>query len=145
MSLLIFEASYNAFVKLGCLTRRNVTMYACLKTDSALVDPGKRVSKQRMEFQRRQIGNYSTPVAQWVNSFGRDQVHIVQTEALVNRGEGDRVLVGLKTFLGLDPALPEAPFPYKNSRKDKISPEGWPMTKDQYLELVDLVRPDVVA
>ena len=51
----------------------------------------------------------------------------------------------VKTFLGLDPRKGGDALGLYNHRKDKIQVEGWPMQREDYEALVDMVRPDGVA
>ena len=51
----------------------------------------------------------------------------------------------VKAFLGLDPKKGGNALGLYNHRKDKIQVEGWPMAREDYQSLVDLVRPDGLA
>lgn len=52
------------------------------------------------------------------------------------------------SFLGLDPSLPSSELPLVNSRREALGgagatkPQGWPMKREEYEALVDIVRPD---
>ena len=89
--------------------------------------------------------NYSSPVTWWLDAYPDEQVHIIQYEELIEEesqvGELDR----LKEFIDVEVGIPATPLGIHNSRKYKIRPEGWEMPKEQYLELIEMVMPDVHA
>lgn len=49
------------------------------------------------------------------------------------------MLGDLQRFLGLDASLAPAALPRENSRKAQ-RPDGWPMARSEYEELVRIVR-----
>lgn len=68
-----------------------------------------------------------------------------QYEALTSEEAEEPTLRALKAFLELDPDLPggaDATLGMSNARKDRVMPEGWPMRRERYEELVALVEPD---
>ena len=71
-----------------------------------------------------------------------------QFEALTAEASERKELVRVKKFLGLNTALPKAPWDtlgLHNARKGRINPDGWPMARDVYERLVAIVRPDCEA
>lgn len=73
---------------------------------------------------------------------------LLQFEALTAEETERQELVRVKKFLGLNPNLPKAPYDtlgLSNSRKGRINPDGWPMQRNVYEDLVKLVRPDCEA
>ncbi|KAL4430049.1 hypothetical protein ABPG77_004419 [Micractinium sp. CCAP 211/92] len=108
---------------IGCLTRRDV--FSCLQRDLPAL-------------------NYTTPLSAWLEAFPREQIMLLQYENLTNPEHTAAHLQAVKTFLELDPAYPASDLEHSNSREDRLGkpPEGWPMTRQQYQKLVQLVRPD---
>lgn len=144
MSLLIHMADPKSGHRLGCMAEPNADLYTCLMTDSQLVGR-KKSAKNTPRFLKMAGKNYSAPVKSWLEAYGKDQVFLVQYEALTSEEQGDAILADFKQFLDLDPELPEEELGMHNTRKMRIRPEGWPMTKQQYESLVDYVRPDAEA
>jgi hypothetical protein len=57
-------------------------------------------------------------------------------------------LARMKSFLGINPRKPAgqwASLGLHNSRKERINPDGWPMKRDVYQRIIDLVRGDCDA
>ena len=70
----------------------------------------------------------------------------LQYEELTSEEGEDRELTRVKTFIGVDPALPaKKDLPEQNARRFTIAPEGWPMARRQYEALLEIVRPDALA
>ena len=55
----------------------------------------------------------------------------------------DAELLRVKQFVGVDTDAPLEGLRRRNARRFKIRPQGWPMKRRRYEELVELVRPDV--
>lgn len=88
--------------------------------------------------------NYSYPLATWLSTWPREQFFLMQYEELTSEYE-EAVLRGTKLFLGVDPDLPRrSGLPLTNARKHKTA-DGWAMTKQEYLDIIALVKPDVDA
>lgn len=67
----------------------------------------------------------------------------LQYEELTSE-EGEKIeLERAKKFVGVDPSKLKTDLVLRNARRFTINPEGWKMKKEEYEELVDLVRPDV--
>lgn len=125
--------------KTGCLKQENPDLFTCLTTDSQLVGhPGPFNYLDSLE------GSYAKPLQHWLDAFPRDQIRVLQYEVLIGLDTADQQLTEVKSFLGLDPALPKgrAGLDKHNLRKNSINPDGWPMRKEQYQQLIDMVRPD---
>lgn len=56
-------------------------------------------------------------------------------------------LTRLKNFLGLDPSLPDDidGLELRNARRQRINPDGWPIRRETYEYLINLVRDDCKA
>lgn len=67
---------------------------------------------------------------------------LVQFEALTDEDLEDTILTRFKKFLNLNPEWPKKGLQMRNSRKQKIRPEGWPMKRHEYEQLVEMVKPD---
>lgn len=117
----------------GCLLRREV--YKCLK-------------RQLPGF------NYTEPFQTWLDAYPRDQLYLVQYENMTSEAHSLEVVQDIKRFLRLDPNEPaDAPtLARNNSREDHLrmkgelaegeKPDGWPIKRRQYQDLLDIVRPD---
>ena len=105
----------------GCLATRTVDLYACLTQEL---------------LESTESGSYAQSISHWVREFPQHQLYLVQYEAL-SGVEGQAGLHGVKTFLGVDPALP-----FENLPIDTINTDGWPIRKEQYQDLVATVRAD---
>lgn len=127
----------------GCLANGNTDIYTCLTTESQLIGnhgPFNLVDSPH--------GNYSYALRHWLEAFPRGRVHIMQYEELIAEDRrSEDVLHDLKLFLGVDPGEP-GPSPYgrildkHNLRKDHLNPDGWPIKKEKYLKLIDMVKED---
>ena len=121
----------------GCLAAFDKDLGYCLLTDS-------HINSSDVELP----SEYYYPLKAWVDAFPRDQIILLQYEMLTAL-EGEKAeLVRLKNFLGIDPTLPGEPhvtLGMNNARKGRINPDGWPMKRDVYQQLVDMVRPDCEA
>lgn len=86
---------------------------------------------------------YYSPLKAWAEAFPRDQIFVTQYENLTLDAEHDE-LRRLKVFLDLKPDLPSdsVGLGLHNSRKKKFNPDGWPMRREVYQQIVDLVRED---
>ena len=76
---------------------------------------------------------YGQALAHWVRAYPKDQVLVVQYEAIV--GEEESGVRAIKDFLGIDQALP-----FDNVPSDPITTQGWRITKDKYLDMLTTVR-----
>jgi hypothetical protein len=83
-------------------------------------------------------GHYAVPLEGWLKVWPADQIHVIQFEEFI--AETETVMRRLKTFLGLDPALPENQQVYNvNTRKDSGAS---PMKRREYRTLIEMARPD---
>lgn len=80
--------------------------------------------------------HYDKALEGWLKVFPTEQVLVMQFEELQEDIEGQ--LRKLKDFLGLDPELPKYRF---NNVNRKQNPEGYPITRQEYQELIDAVQP----
>jgi hypothetical protein len=106
----------------GCLAMNPVDVYSCLVTELGL--------------ESTESKSYSQSLLHWMRAFPREQLYVVQYEGL-SGVDGQAGLQRVKTFLGLDPALP-----FENLPVDTINTNGWPIRKEQYQDLVATVRVD---
>ncbi|KAL4855091.1 Mitochondrial metalloendopeptidase OMA1 [Chlorella vulgaris] len=86
---------------------------------------------------------YAPRLKAWVENFPVEQLHIMQYEDLTGSGM-KTALRDLKRFIGIDPKLPSASpddLGLHNARRDNYT-EGWPMTLQEYRQLVALARED---
>lgn len=118
----------------GCLAENNMDMGHCLLTQSHVSGD-----------QWGGPTEYYLPLKGWADAFPKEQIFLSQFEYLTSE-EGEKAeLVRLKKFLGVKPSLPvgeHANLGMNNSRRDRISPDGWPMKKEIYEQVVGIVRPD---
>ena len=125
----------------GCLAEnRKRSLYYCLTTASQLTGhPGP------YNMLDSPHGNYSTALEAWMKTFDSNNLHVIQYESLVDQesNSSSKSLHKLKTFLNLDPSLPDSHLRLHNSRKEQINPEGWPMKVKEYQDLIERVSPDV--
>jgi hypothetical protein len=90
--------------------------------------------------------NYSFPMRSWLQEWPKEQIHVVQYEELTEEQNEAAELRRVKNFLGINPDKPSyIGLGLVNSRKFTIRPEGWPMRREEYEGLIELVRPDVDA
>lgn len=87
--------------------------------------------------------SYFEALSHWFTHWPETQIHIVQYEELTNERTEHKVMRGIKNFIEIDPELPQGGLTVINDRRFRIQPKGWPMSKKQYLKLIDLVKPDV--
>ena len=73
----------------------------------------------------------------WLQHFPPEQIHVIQFEQL--QEDTDGVLRSLKSFLGMDPDLPQHVMGNVNARHIA---GGYPMKRQEYEKLVSLSRPD---
>jgi hypothetical protein len=105
----------------GCLATQTVDLYSCLIHEL---------------LESTESGSYAQAMGHWMRAFPKEQLYVVQYEGL-SGADGQAGLQGVKTFLGLDPALP-----FENLPVDTINTDGWPIRKEQYQDLVATVRVD---
>lgn len=115
----------------GCLTKKDV--YKCLSRD---------LGRE----------NYSQPLQGWLEAYPREQVYLIQYENITSGASMPGVLQDLKSYLGVDPQLPDSDLGMRNTREYHLrqkgalvkgeEADGWPMKKWQYEALVAQVRPD---
>jgi len=82
--------------------------------------------------------NYSYALEGWLEAFPQDQVHIIQFEDIEENPEQE--LADLKTFLGMDPALPQEEWRNVNNRAAAV--DGDPMRLEEYEKMVGWVKKD---
>jgi hypothetical protein len=91
---------------------------------------------------------YSKDLLPWLEAYPPGQILLVQYEDLVNAENGRQAseLRRVKSFLGLDPEVPENVLPLNenNCRKCRIHPEGWTMKEVVYRRIIADVLPDVL-
>ena len=102
----------------GCLTDADVDLHKCLTQE--IEDPSEGAT-------------YGQALAHWVRAYPKDQVLVVQYEAIV--GEEESGVRAIKDFLGIDQALP-----FDNVPSDPITTQGWRITKDKYLDMLTTVK-----
>ena len=129
----------------GCLAQPNVTLYHCLKYHSQ-ISPYDR-HPDTIDYWNSVNYNYTYPLSHWMTSTPRDQIYVFQYENMTTSDSiQEAILREVASFIGLTPpAAPNNRLPVKNSRKNTIHPDGWPMKKVEYEELVGMVRPDAEA
>lgn len=66
---------------------------------------------------------YSCKLRQWVDSFPRDKLHVLQYEALTSEDAMPGVLAGFKSFLGMDQHLPSDRLPLTNWKHQRGGPD----------------------
>lgn len=124
-TLLIRQASE---LNVGCLASLEANFYACL------VDELKAAGEHGVASAGYSM--YSQSLTHWLSEFPEGQLLLIQDEE-VRKSEGLR---DVKEFLSIDPALP------LNTQLEPELPEdaskGWFITRQQYLQLVDIVKPD---
>lgn len=86
---------------------------------------------------------YTEAIKPWIDAFPREQIHVIQYESLTDEKNEADELLRVKKFLGVDVSQPKGGLGLANSRRFRINPEGWPLMKSQYEELLDIVKPDV--
>jgi len=69
----------------------------------------------------------------------------LQYEELIEDESVAAELRRAKKFVGVNMTHVLPPLRRRNSRRFKIRPKGWPMSRSRYEELIELVRPDVDA
>ena len=126
--------------RVGCLAKKDTTLYSCLKNESQLVPrtgPFNHMDSLN--------GNYSLALWSWMRFVPREQLHVLQYEMIVNEKDSPNALHRLKEFLGLDQSLEKkkSSLGAHNMRHNRIKPNGWPMKKKEYEELIAMVKPDV--
>ena len=118
----------------GCLAANNMDMGHCLLTQS-------HISGDHWGGPTE----YFLPLKSWVEVFPREQVFLSQYEYLTSEEHERSELIRLKKFLGVKPGLPVgewANLGNNNSRRGKINPDGWPLKKETYEQIINIVRPD---
>ncbi|GBG00545.1 hypothetical protein Rsub_13332 [Raphidocelis subcapitata] len=90
--------------------------------------------------------SYVDSLRQWLAAgWDRRQLHVMQYETFTSAGPRARAaLDDLKRFLGLDPSLGPAQLPAFNMRRDHVHPEGWQISKRDYLALLAIVQPQSI-
>lgn len=83
---------------------------------------------------------YTPRLQAWVDAFPREQLFVMQYENLTEPAATKRVLRDVKRFVGIDAKLPHDDLGLHNSRRDEN--DGWPLTRHEYTNLVDLARQD---
>jgi hypothetical protein len=123
----------------GCLALNKMDLGFCLLNDSHIsgADYGGPTE-------------YYMPLKAWVDAFPKEQIFLVQYENLTHLETEKGELVRMKKFLGIDPKLPEegtkfATLGMNNARKGRINPDGWPMKRKVYEQIISVVRPDCEA
>ena len=119
----------------GCLSAHNMDLGYCLLNESQISGDDWGGPTE-----------YYGPLKAWAEAFPRDQIFVTQYENLTLDAERDE-LRRLKIFLNLNPDLPSdsVGLGLHNARKKKFNPDGWPMRRQVYEQIVDLVRKDCKA
>ena len=121
----------------GCLAQNNMDLGYCLINQSHIRGDDQGGPTE-----------YYLPLKAWVDAFPPEQVLLLQYEELTNQESERNELVRLKEFIGINPKLPRGAHDLlgmNNARKGRINPDGWPMKKDVYEKIIEIVRPDVEA
>lgn len=128
-SMLIHNEDRNG---LGCLSRKD--MGSCLLKSSQITNPSDDGPS-----------SYYDALYPWVNTWPANQLMVIQYEELTEDEERERSeLMRVKGYLGLDPTWPKIEgLELRNARRFKINADGWKIPRNQYIELVDIVRADM--
>lgn len=128
-SMLIHNEDRNG---LGCLSRHK-TMGSCLLKSSQIKNP-----------YDGGPSSYHEALYPWIHTWPSTQLLVLQYEQLVDEDEEKAELLRVKQYLGLDPSWPkENSLEIRNARRFKINPEGWPIPRAEYEELVSIARKDM--
>jgi len=89
---------------------------------------------------------HSSPLKAYFDYFPPDQIHMVQYEELTGPHHQAEELHKVKHFLGIGPTelVDHLDEEKVNCRKCEINPEGWKMSEENYRQLIELVKPDVL-
>ena len=128
-SMLIHNEDRNG---MGCLSRRD--MGTCLLKSSQITNPSDDGP-----------ASYYDALYPWVNTWPANQLLIIQYEELTQDDERElSELMRVKNYLGLDPTWPKSEgLELRNARRFKINADGWKIPREQYVELVEIVRADM--
>ncbi|KAL4429841.1 hypothetical protein ABPG77_010958 [Micractinium sp. CCAP 211/92] len=83
---------------------------------------------------------YSRSLKPWLAKFPREQLHVVQYENITSDTFMVPTLRDIKSFLGINPKLPYDGLGLYNYRHQRKHTQGWRMTREEYLKLVDKAR-----
>ena len=128
-SMLIHNKEAN---QIGCLMKS--PMGYCLLHHSQLTE---------MQKNKYEPLTYAEAIQPWIESFPKEQIHIIQYETLSNPEKEAAELLRVKKFLGVDERLPEGGLEMYNARRFRVNPEGWQVRKSDYEELISMVEPDM--
>ncbi|GBF98908.1 hypothetical protein Rsub_11546 [Raphidocelis subcapitata] len=86
--------------------------------------------------------SYRQLLAWWLDDAGwpKEQFYIMQYENFTTPENSGPALRDLQLYLGLNPNV-SAPLPKMNTRREKFHPEGWPMKRYEYENLLATLRP----
>ena len=115
----------------GCLSRLK-SMGRCLLTKSQMVSPSDGGP-----------ATYWEALEPWVNTWPSTQLLVLQYEELTSEDGEEAELMRVKQYVGVDLERPEGGLEMRNARRFKINPEGWPIKKDEYKQLIELARQDM--
>jgi len=128
-SMLIHNEDRNG---MGCLSRFK-DMGKCLLKSSQIknpIDGGP--------------SSYHEALYSWVHTWPSTQLLVLQYEELVDEEDEEKELTRVRQYLGLDLSWPRGGgLEIRNARRFKINPEGWPISKVDYEELVNIARADM--
>ncbi|KAL4437389.1 hypothetical protein ABPG75_004528 [Micractinium tetrahymenae] len=83
---------------------------------------------------------YSRSLLPWLAKFPREQLHVIQYENITADPHMVPALREIKSFLGVNPKLPYDELGLYNYRHQRKHTQGWRMTREEYLKLVDKAR-----
>lgn len=87
--------------------------------------------------------DYYTALKPWIDTWPSTQLLVLQYEDFTSEEREEIELTRVKQYVGIDLTRPEGGLEMRNARRFKIQPEGWPIKKSEYQELVDIVRKDM--
>lgn len=128
-SMMIHNKDVNG---VGCLMK--APMGHCLLHHSQITE---------MPTKRYHPITYTEAIKPWIESFPKEQIHVIQYEALTDDEREASELTKVRKFLNVSTDEPKGGLGLANSRRFRINPEGWQLQRSQYEELVDIVKPDV--
>lgn len=83
---------------------------------------------------------YARSLTPWLAKFPREQLHIIQYENITSDPFMVPALRDIKRFLGVNPKLPYDGLGLYNYRHQRKHTQGWRMSREEYLKLVDKAR-----
>jgi hypothetical protein len=120
----------------ACLKKSGNTLFSCVDAE---LRGHARGSSSKYQYVTSPYGNYSAPLRYWVESFPSKQLLVLQYEQFKTPTKEARLLRSMKRFLGIDETLPSSSLVHSEGQvaEDAV------LTKAEYLQLIEYVRPDV--